>query len=100
MESIAQTIVKQLGNQAIFMLGARDLIASEGALTFKIGRNAKSVSHLRIRLTPADTYCVEALRIRTKNYLPEVKVLASVDDVYVDALHRTIESLTGMYTKL
>jgi hypothetical protein len=82
------------------MLGAKDFVGSENSLTFRIGRNAKSVSHLVITLMPSDTYEVKALRVRRQQGVPTVKTLGVVDDVYVDSLHQVIESLTGMATSI
>ena len=97
---VAITIAQQIGNMAFRMIGGRDFMSTETSLTFKIGRNAKSVSHLRVTLEPSDTYKVEAIRVRKIQGTPTSKVVEMRDDVYVDALHATIESLTGMYTRL
>jgi hypothetical protein len=99
---VADTIRKQLGRKALFMLGAKDLMGSakERFLQFKIGRNAKSVSHIRITLTPADTYTVTSYRARRSKGVMQCKTLETYEDVYVDSLHQVIESLTGMYTSL
>jgi len=93
---VPEIIVQQLGNRTLQMLGARDLMGTEKSLTLKVGRNAKSVSHLRITLEPSDTYKVEAIRVRKLT----VKVLETREDVYCDSLHQVIETLTGMYTRL
>jgi hypothetical protein len=93
---VTQTIIDQIGHQAFRMLGARDLIASPDHLSFKVGRNAKSVNGLRVTLMPTDTYKVEALRFRNHN----VKIVETHENIYVDSLHQVIESLTGMYTRL
>jgi len=84
------------------MLGAKDLMgsSSEQFLQFKIGRNAKSVTHIRVTLTPADTYTVTAYRVRRSKGVLESKELDSREDVYVDSLHSVIEALTGMYTRM
>lgn len=94
--AVANTIANQIGPMALRMIGAKNLVGNHNSLSFKIGRNAKSVTHLRITLMPSDTYKVEALRIRTTN----VSIVETTDDVYVDSLHTVIESLTGMYTSL
>jgi len=97
---VANTIAQQIGRQAFFMLGAKNLVGSENSLTFKIGRNAKSVSHIKVTLEPSDTYKVEAIRVRKSQGVLTSKVVESRDDVYVDSLHTVIETLTGMYTRL
>lgn len=97
MDTTLGTIIRdQIGRRALFMIGAKNLLAIENGLQFKVGRNAKSVNALRITLEPSDTYKVEALRIRNS----QPKVVESCDDVYVDRLHGVIESMTGMYTSL
>ena len=99
---VAETIRQQIGNMAFLMLGAKDLVGSETEkfLQFKVGRNAKSVSHIRVTLTPADTYTVTAYRMRRSKGVLESKELDTREDVYVDSLHSVIESLTGMYTRM
>jgi len=99
---VAETIRQQIGNKAFFMLGAKDLMGSEAEkfLQFKIGRNAKSVTHVRVTLTPADTYTVTSYRVRRSKGVLESKTLETCEDVYVDSLHSVIESLTGMYTRM
>ena len=93
---VAETIRQQLGNKALFMLGAKALCGGLDSLSFKIGRNDKGVTHIRIRLTPDDLYNVEFLRIRRF----EIETLASCDGIYADMLHSVIESETGLYTSM
>lgn len=99
---VANTIRQQLNNGTLFMLGAKDFVGSENSLTFKIGRNSKSVSHIRVTLMPSDTYQVEALRVRRPKgeSVPQCTILEWEYDVYVDSLRQVIESFTGMRTSL
>jgi hypothetical protein len=99
---VANIIKDQIGGRALFMLGAKELIGTENSLQFRIGRNAKGVTHIKITLDPSDTYTVEFTRFRMnhKTYVPSIVVLAKVDDVYVEDLHSVIETHTGMYTSL
>lgn len=99
---VANTIRDQIGHRALFMLGASNLLGTENSLEFKIGRNAKGVTHIKITLDPSDTYTVEFAkrRMNHKTFVLDVKVLAKIDDVYVDMLHSVIEEYTGMYTSL
>lgn len=94
--TIAETIRSQVGRTALFMLGTKSLLASENSLTIAIGRNAKSVSKIRITLDPSDTYTVEFLRIRKL----ECKTLSSFSDVYAESLHEIISANTGLYLSL
>jgi hypothetical protein len=93
---VGNVIAQQIGNRAFFMLGAKNLTTDGKGLTFKVGRKAKGVTHVRVELTPADTYTVNFSKCRAG----KVTTLASVDDVYVDRLHSVIEDHTGMYTSL
>lgn len=100
---VANTIREQIGRKAFFMLGAKNLVGDVSSLTFKIGRNAKSVSHIKVVYHAGlDTYEVQALRVRCPkgSPFPVTKILESTSDVYVDSLHTVIEAFTGMYTSL
>jgi hypothetical protein len=93
--NVAQIIAQQLGGKALFMLGAKDMVACPDALMFRIGRNAKSINKIVVRLDPSDTYTVEFWRGRSN-----LRMVSSFSDIYVDSLHGLIESETGMYTSL
>lgn len=98
---VAETIRQQLGPVALALLGASNLVATTNetrendGLMFRVGRNAKGVSKLVIRLDPSDTYTVQAWRLRGA----DPTLLEEVSDVYVDSLHDVIERLTGLYTR-
>lgn len=92
----AQIISKQIGGSALFMIGAKNLVNHGDALSFRIGRNSKSVNYVKITLTPADLYDVEYGYIRGTTY----KVRSEEQGIYVDMLHDSIERNTGMYTSL
>lgn len=94
--TVANTIREQLGRKALFMIGAKDLVGSENSLSFRIGRNEKGVTHIRIVLDPSDTYTLTFLRVRGLS----VKEVSSISFVYADQLRSTIETNTGLYTSL
>ena len=94
--TIAKTIADQLGNMALRMMGAKNLLAGSDYLQFKIGRNAKGVNLIRIILTPADLYKVEFIKVRKL----QCKTVAEHDGVYADMLHGIIEDETGMYLSM
>lgn len=95
--SVANTISSQIGSRALFMIGAKNLCASENSLSFKIMGNAKKVTHIRVTLTLSDTYRVEFLRcVGTKPLV----TIADRDDVYAENLLAVIESETGLRTSL
>lgn len=93
---VANTIREQLGRMALAMIGARDLVGTSDSLAFRIGRNAKAINKLVIRLDPSDTYTVQAWRLRGTNAI----LVEEMSDVYCDMLHDVIERLTGLYTRL
>lgn len=102
---VANTIREQLGHQALLMLGAKNLSSTGkgpnelGGLSFRIGNNAKGVTHIKISLHVSDTYKVEFIKQhRAPSY--EVERLHVSEDIYVDQLHDLIERHTGMYTSL
>ena len=103
---IAETIRQQLGGKALMMLGAKDFLADEKSLHFKI-RGSRKVNKIVITLTPEDLYKIDFLKctayrfnLRTGKTTGGVKEVKSVDGVSVSNLHETIEQATGLYTKL
>lgn len=99
--NIAQTILAQLGgNKFLAMTGARNLVGDahceRGSLSFKVGKNANGVTHVRITLTTADLYRVESLKVRGMT----IATLATADGVYADQLRATFTAQTGLDTSL
>lgn len=96
---IAEEILNQLGNKAIVMIGAKNFgkgKTPEGKeyLSFKIGRNSKGVTYIRIIYNSAtDDYTM----VYSNNRGIEIK---SVDGIYFDQMHSSIEYNTGIYTHL
>jgi len=107
---IADTIIQQIGSRAFFMLGAKRIIAHPDGIAFKIGRNSKSVNHVRITLDPSDTYDVEFSWVTNRGAasilrdpvspIVRTKIRSEASGVYADMLHDLIESKTGMYVSL
>lgn len=94
---VAQTILKQLGgNKFIAMTGAKNIGGTENSLSFKIGSNAKRVTHVKITLTDDDLYDVEYYNIRGTNF----KTVAKSEGIYSDMLRKDFEQNTGLYTSL
>jgi hypothetical protein len=93
---VAQTISKQIGGGAFTMIGAKNLLDHGDALSFRIGRNSKSVNYVKVTLTPADLYDVEYGYIRGTTY----KVRSNEQGIYADMLRESIERNTGLYTSL
>ena len=92
--NIAKTIAEQIGNKAFMMIGGKNLIAHEDGLSFKIGRNSKSVNYIKVTLTASDLYDISFSWV-TKN---GIKERSSEEGIYFDMLRGAIERNTGMYT--
>ncbi len=96
---VAQTIVRQLGG-ALRMMGGKDLTATENGLKFKIMRNSSGITHIRITLTPADTYTVEFTKVRRSGFDYKVTPVATDEDIYAEQLHDCIERHTKLATRM
>lgn len=95
---VAQTILAQLGgNRFLVMTGARNLVGRPDGLSFKVGSNAKKVSHVRVTLEASDLYTVEFLSIRGTQ---APRTLARRAGVYADSLQAVFTTETGLDTRL
>jgi hypothetical protein len=90
----ANTIAAQIGQHSLFMMGAKNLIGSENALSFKI--SGSTFTHIRVELTPMDTYNVTFYKIRNVTIKNEV----TVSGVYVDNLKAVISETTKLYLSI
>lgn len=104
---VAEEIAKQIGHRAFAMMGAKNLLSSEDHLQFKIGTNAKKVTHITVTLTSDDLYTVRFDRVtkigfnaKTGAVTGGVKTLAEVEMVDVASLHRVISEHTALYLSL
>ena len=97
---IARTILDQLGGkQFLVMTGARNLIAHQDGLSFRLPgprSYAGGINYVRITLTPADTYNVTFSRVYGLKITPK----ASADGIYASDLRRVFTSATGLETSL
>lgn len=101
--TVAKTILEQLGgHRFIAMTGAKDFVAENSALTFKIGRNYKQINHVRIYLNASDLYDMTFSQVRKQKGIGafSYKQIDSYDNVYFDQLQDLFTKATGMYTKL
>ncbi len=92
-------LLQQLGgNRFIAMTGAKNLAIDKpkNELHMKIGRNAKGVSHVRIRLTSMDLYDMEFLQVRAGR----IKIKSKEKGVYADQLGKMFKKNTGMNVRL
>lgn len=97
MNTVAQTIASQIGNRAFAMMGAKNIGASGNSLMWKIGANAKKITHITVELMSDDTYTVTFHKISKGGAKWDKH---AVPMVYADNLHRVIESETGLYLSL
>ena len=98
MSNIAATIQNQIGNRALYMLGAKNLIDHGDALSFRI-RGSRKANYIKVTLDPSDTYSIEFKKLgRAPAY--KVTDVADFSGVYVDSLHAIIERTTGLYTSI
>lgn len=95
MENIAQTIVQQLGNVTLAMLGANKLVDAGNSLQFGI-KGSKRCNKIVIELMADDTYTISTWKVGRVNF----KKVGECDGVYVDNLHTVIQDLTGLYTRM
>lgn len=107
MSSVANVIAEQIGNQAFVMMGAKNLLGGENHLQFKIGTNAKKVTHVTVTLTSDDLYTVRFDKVtkigfnaKTGAMKGGVKMLQEVEGVEVSQLRDVISAGTGLYLSL
>lgn len=94
---VANEIIRQLGGgSAMYMIGAKQIVGGETFVQFKIMRNAKGVTTVRVELMPDDTYTVQFWNIRGLS----MKLLHTVAMVYVDSLRSMFEGNTGLRLSL
>jgi len=101
-KEIAQTILQQLGgNKFIAMTGAKNLgfdsKGSKTTLSFKIGRNAKSINYVKVDyISGKDLYDMSFFRLRAG----QLKLIKKVSSIYGDQLQKFFTKNTGLYTRL
>jgi len=85
--TIANEIRKQLGSKALFMFRAKNFVGDDKSLTFRI-LGCKKYSYINIALNGMDLYDITFYKIVKF----EIKNKKVVSDVYVEDLHKTIET--------
>lgn len=91
---VAETIREQIGTEAMVLLGAHMLLGDKNSLQFKIKGSPKGATSLIITLDhSSDLYTVAAYRVEGFN----VVELSKVEGLYVEQLHDTLETATGLY---
>ena len=92
----AQTTIKQIGRKALVMIGAKSFVSLKDELTFRIGRNPKRITHIRIKLNDLDLYDMAFYQIRKGKVNPGKEI----KNVYCDQLCQIIENETKLLTSL
>ncbi len=96
--SVPKNILYQLGgNRFITMTGAKNLAGDTNTLSFKIMRNAKKVTHVKITLNALDLYDMEFLACNVRT---GIKLISNYDNVYAEDLERMFRDATGLETSL
>jgi len=93
--AVANTIKAQIGNRALFMLGAHEIGGTPNALAFRI-RGSKAFNYIRVTLDPCDTYTVKFHKL----FGGTIIATKVIDGVYSDGLHQVIELNTGLLCSL
>ena len=95
---IAQTIHEQIGHKAYFMMGAKNIVAGEDWLSFKVGRVAKGkANYVKVIYDHGlDLYNMEFSRLWNRS----IKPVATESGVYAEDMHVFIRKHTGLATNL
>lgn len=104
---IARTISKQI-RTALFMINAKDLLAVEKGLSFRVSCRGTKCSHITITLDPNDTYTFVAKKVtggrfnsKTLTHSPlKTQTVLEASDVYCDMLPGMIQKATGLAVSL
>lgn len=95
--TVANTILAQLGgNRFIMMTGSKNLVGDKDSLAFKVGRNGKGVTHVRIKLEANDTYTVRFMAVRGAN----IKDVMSTEGTQAGDLRSLFEYATELRISL
>lgn len=92
---IANTIAAQVGQRALFMMGAKNLCATGDGLSFKIS-GCKAYNYVTIKLLPTDEYKV----IFAKSFKLSFSAWKEVEGVQVSQLHEVLSENTGLALSL
>ena len=100
-KEVATTILDQLGGRKFsVMTGAKNFASHpEGALSFRLpggGFTKDGINHVKITLTPADTYDIAYGKVRGATF----KVVKESKGLYADDLRSNFRENTGLETSL
>lgn len=80
------------------MTGAKEFLAGDNFLKFKIMRNASKITHVKITLNGKDLYDVKFMKWNGRKL--EYSTVKELNDVYAEDLVELFEQTTQLYTKL
>ena len=110
--AVATSIYQQLGGgRFAAMTGAKNFLAIDNGLRFRIGRNASKANMVEIKLNGLDLYDIKFIKHTPysfkigkdgsfKETQESVKTVAEFNDYYDDMLQDCFTRVTGMYTSL
>lgn len=93
---IATIIRNQIGHKALYMIGAKNIMGDVDYLQFKIMRNSKKITYIKITLVN-DLYNIEFFKVNRKY---DKIMISEVNGIYADMLESVIGDETGLITKL
>lgn len=98
---VPNIIYRQLGGgRFVAMTGAKDFIADENTLIFKLRRGSakNGINIVRITLNSMDLYDVKFQKYNYKTY--DITDIKEYNNIYADQLKEIFEETTGLYTSL
>ncbi len=103
--SVARTIIDKLSPGTIFMLGGEGSvlpIADGRGIRFAVKASPKRVNRIEIELAPTDTFTIRFQHVSFGRSTGKFKIedLVTSTDIYVDALHSTLELHTGLAARM
>lgn len=94
---IATNILMQLGGRMfIRMTGSNRFVSLEQGIGMKLVKNASKANYLRIKLTPADEYDIDFIKVG-KN---KMEFIERFTGTHRDQLQDVFTGVTGFFTKL
>lgn len=100
----ATTILQQLGGKGFTMMtGAKDFLALDSGLRFKIARNSAGVNTVTVEYDIAsDTYNMvfEAASMSRKTLEVKRRLVNRIEDVHCNELCDIFTRVTGMYAEM
>jgi hypothetical protein len=92
--SIAKEILNQIGNKALFMMGACNFIGDANGVIFKI-KGSKKFNYIKITLNSMDLYDISFIKLSIAN-----RTTKDINSIYSDQLNDIISKETGLYLKI